>query len=142
MLNFVTCVENCQVYQLSLPNDIEITDKINCLYFGMILAMTYYSCISWFVVNTYYNRKGERSSFLLFRRRNTTLALLVNRQSHIKDNHMSWPQMTSSKPKTGTSRLGRPSHLQNSLIGRPGQVQHHRVRWRGWDRHPDRRFAH
>ena len=63
MFNFVTCVENCQVYQLSLFNKIEPTDKNNYLCFGMILASTDNSCISWFVVNTYTTERARDRPF-------------------------------------------------------------------------------
>ena len=92
MFNFVTCVENCQVYQLSPINKIESTDKNNCLYFGMILANTDNSCISWFVVNTYTTERA-RSSFFKGRTRMVINVMLLSLVS-FKDSQMSWLQTT------------------------------------------------
>jgi len=116
MFNFVTCVENCQVYQLSQRNNIEDTDKNNCLYFGMILASIDDSCISWFVVNTYTTERARDRPFSFFIRSNifacemysVVARYLPFSQPHVKDNHMNWLQMMLSRPKTDTSRLERP----------------------------------
>lgn len=63
MFNFVTCVENCQVIQVTEGEIVETTDKNNCLCFGMILANTDNSCISWFVVNTYTTERASDRPF-------------------------------------------------------------------------------
>ena len=115
MFNFVTSVENCQVCQLLLGKNVDNNDENNCLFFGIDLASIINSCISWFVVNTYTTERARDRPFSFFIRSNifacemySVFLRYLSVNPILKDNRMSWLQMTLSRPKTGTSRLGRP----------------------------------